>query len=408
MKRFAPYILGVLLGVAIIILLFTMNSRKKMNEKITLRKPDKIPYGTYVAYRNLPYLFPDAAIYPNLSAPGYWDSVYIAGKNQAFICITAYFGADEEEMKELISFVENGNDVFVSAMGISDKADEMLRCGTSSYLNLGFDFISSALPDTLSVALKKPYFHSEDYFSYPGKRMAAWFHRIDSITTDVLGKDDRGRPNFIRLRAGKGHFYLQLAPLAFSNFFLLHKNNIQYYEQALSMMNAKADRIIWDEYYLRKRFSESRPSQGKKWLTKFLSYPSFLAAFLTALFTIIMYVLLEMRRKQKYIPVVAKPRNDSLDFVKTIGRLYFDKGDHKNLARKMGAYFLEHVRNRYKLATGELNDNFVKNLGFKSGIEEPAIKSIVTFIRYADDASSVTAAELSDFHRQLESFYKTA
>ena len=71
-----------------------------------------------------------------------------------------------------------------------------------------------------------------------------------------------------------------------------------------------------------------------------------------------------MRRKQRYIPVVAKPKNDSLDFVKTIGRLYYDKGDHKNLSRKMGAFFLEHVRSRYKLPTGTLNEEFINNSYF--------------------------------------------
>ena len=33
----------------------------------------------------------------------------------------------------------------------------------------------------------------------------------------------------------------------------------------------------------------------------------------------------------------------------------------------MAAYFLEHVRNRYKLATGTLDDDFIKNLQYKSG-----------------------------------------
>ena len=73
------------------------------------------------------------------------------------------------------------------------------------------------------------------------------------------------------------------------------------------------------------------------------------AALLTAIFALLLYVVLEMRRKQRTIPVMTKPKNDSLEFVKTIGRLYHDKGDHKNLCRKMSAYFLEHVRNRYKL-----------------------------------------------------------
>ena len=127
---------------------------------------------------------------------------------------------------------------------------------------------------------------------------------------------------------------------------------------------------------------------------------------LTAIFTLLLYVVMEMRRKQRYIPVVTKPRNDSLDFVKTIGRLYYDKGDHKNLCRKMAAYFLEHVRNRYKLATGNLGDDFVKNLQFKTGYEESEIRGIVSYIKWLDESQAVSQNQLTDFHKQLESFYK--
>ena len=105
---------------------------------------------------------------------------------------------------------------------------------------------------------------------------------------------------------------------------------------------------------------------------------------------------------------MTKPRNDSMDFVKTIGRLYYDKGDHKNLSKKMTAYFLEHVRNRYKLTTVNLDEAFIKNLQFKTNCEEQEIRSIVTFIKYVEDAPFIDDKELSDFHKQLEAFYKKA
>jgi hypothetical protein len=118
-----------------------------------------------------------------------------------------------------------------------------------------------------------------------------------------------------------------------------------------------------------------------------------------------LYVLIEMRRKQRYIPVVAKPRNDSLDFVKTIGRLYFDKGDHMNLCRKMAAYFLEHVRAKYKLPTGTLNEDFIRKLQYKSGVPEAEVSAIVLFIQHLETAPGISHKELSNFHHQLEAFY---
>ena len=74
----------------------------------------------------------------------------------------------------------------------------------------------------------------------------------------------------------------------------------------------------------------------------------------------------------------------------------------------MAAYFLEHVRHSYKLATGVLDDEFVKHLQFKSGAEEYEIRGIVSFIKYLDDVPVVNHTMLMDFHKQLESFYKKA
>src|SRR5205085_10115041 len=118
--------------------------------------------------------------------------------------------------------------------------------------------------------------------------------------------------------------------------------------------------------------------------------------------------LLGMRRKKRNIPVISKQRNDSMDFVKTIGRLYYDKGDHLNLARKMGAYFLELVRGKYKMQTTNLDDEFVSQLRFKTGLEEWEIRTIVSFIKYLESEPAISDEQLTEFHQQLESFYKKA
>ena len=180
---------------------------------------------------------------------------------------------------------------------------------------------------------------------------------------------------------------------------------MRYYEDVLSVISPRTKKIVWDEYFLTKRNTYDPPRDRKGWLGTLFSYPEMKWALLIAIFALLLYVLLEMRRKQRYIPVVTKPSNESLDFVKTVGRLYFDKGDHKNLCRKMAAYFLEHVRNRYKLSTVELNEDFIKNLQFKTGLDETELRSIVFFIKDLDNTPAISEHQLAYFHKQLESFY---
>ena len=135
-------------------------------------------------------------------------------------------------------------------------------------------------------------------------------------------------------------------------------------------------------------------------------YPAFKWGLITAIALLGLLALLGSRRRQRPIPTYTKPRNDSLDFVKTLGRLYFDRGDHHNLARKMSVYFLDHVRHTYKLSTQTLDGEFVSALHRKSGYGEKELGALVAFINYLGKQTKISEQQLAQFHRQLELFYQ--
>ena len=417
MKKFLPHIIITLIATGLLLLVATGNYQKRrhLDNRVTLRKADKIPYGTYVAFKSLGYLFPDAKIYSDRHEPGYWDSLSTYENEQAVFIVTGRFSADEFEMKRLVSFAEKGNDVFISAIELSASAENILGCeAATAYMPSFFGATEAEYGDTLELKLKSLPGNKLVSYQYPGRYMYGYFSSIDTVTTDILGTDAAGRPDFIHLQAGDGNIFIHLVPLAFTNYFLLHKNNIAYYEKAFSYINPSVKKIVWDEYYLNKKYNDNNEENKKGWFRVLMNLQNeegkkpFKAAFWLAIFLLLIYVLMEMRRKQRFIPVQTKPRNDSLDFVKTIGRLYFDKGDHRNLCRKMGSYFLEYVRNKYKLPTNNLNDEFITHLHYKSGLDEAEVRRIVTFIKYTEDSPSVSQSELAEFHELLETFYKKA
>ena len=101
-----------------------------MDERITLRIKDKIPYGMYVAYTLLPRIFPDALVAHDKNSPGNWDSVTAEESNQAVFLIAKDFDAEEYELNRLFSFAKNGNYVFIIAHSLSYEATKffwMLR-----------------------------------------------------------------------------------------------------------------------------------------------------------------------------------------------------------------------------------------------------------------------------------------
>ena len=402
MRKYSAYIIA---AIAIFFFggLIIANSKKRvrrMDERITLRHVDKIPYGTAVAKNLLPSLFPRASIYFNKAYPAYWDSVSDNESNQAVILVADAFNADEEELNQIFSFVKEGNYVFIIAKSFSYEAANSFRFAYNE------DALSNFMDmpdDSLRIKLERPAFASNRLFIYPGKRYESSFYSLDTARTRVLGRNEDGKPNFIQMNAGKGSMFIHIAPLAFSNYFILHKNNVSYYQNALSVIPASVDKILWNEYYLSKpRNDEKEPN----WLRVLMKYPAFKWALLTGMATLLTFVLLGMRRRQRMIPAHELPKNDSLDFVKTLGRLYYDKRDHKNLAKKMSTYFLDHVRNKYKLSTQTLDDAFVQNLHYKSGYPVEELKLFINFINDLQDLPAISEGQLSNFHKQLELFYQ--
>lgn len=403
MKKFLPYIILVAIVGLIFIVIVGANRKlpRKMDERITLREKDKIPYGTAAARSLIGSLFPNASVTSDSRNPGYWNDISFGSNKQAVILMSGYFNADEYELKKIIDFASNGNYVFIIGRGFSTDAQSAFNF---TYNQNNASVFYNIVDDSLKVKLQPPSFSSDSFFIYPGTKFESWFETFDTAHALVLGTNET-RPNFIRMNVGDGSVFIHSAPLAFSNYFILHKNNINYFEQALSVIPNDVEKIVWNDYYLNKKINNNKEG-SPNWLGVLFKIPAFKAGFFVLLLLLLLWVLLNTRRRQRMIPDYSKPRNESLDFVKTMGRLYYERRDHQNLAKKMGIYFLEHVRSNYKLPTHTLDDQFTEALHFKSGHSRGDLNEIVSFVQYLQDDGSVNEQQLIHFHNQLESFYQ--
>lgn len=402
MKIKLPYIILLLVLAGALFMIFIGRGGRKFDDRLSFRKKDKIPYGYWVAYNNLKHLFPQANISADKKEPGYWDSLSVYDSKQALLIFSPYFYPSHDELDKLLEFVKNGNDVFISSVFLSQIAQEGLGVNTS-YSNFTFLYQRDD-DDTLRLSLQTDESKSKENFQYPGRKVDTYMGKRDEDVTYTLGYDEFNRTNFIRLKAGKGNVYLHTAPLAFSNYFLLHKNNINYYESALSFIPKDVKQVVWDEYYFFKRDRQDEEESKKSFMSVLFQHPGFKWAFISALILLLLYVLSQMRRKQRYIPVMKKPVNDSLEFVKTIGRLYFEKADHRNLCRKMSAYFLDHIRTRYNISVANRNEEFISAVSYKTGYPAENLRNIINFINNIETVS-VSDTQLKNFHRSLEDFY---
>ncbi len=417
MKKWLPYIIVL---VVLILLAFLIGGRSRnFNDRITLRRKDKNPYGCYVAYSNLPYVFPAARTMVNREPPGFWDDSVLTSDtdHQVLMIVTKEFNANEEELEALFHFVSKGNDVLISSNSFSRDAEDFFHFTRGENFFLDYGVGRNPMGDTLRLSLMQPPFRDREMpYMYPGTRFGSHFSIFDTAMCYVLGRTmdslsvfESGRfvdslPMFLRFSAGGGSFYVHTAPIAFSNFFLLYRKNMDYYSELMSALDANARKVAWDEYYIRKPREMSRPSSPLRVL---LDQPAFSWALGLALAALLLFVLLGIKRRQRMIPFMQRPQNDSLDFVKTVGRLYYQKKDNKNLCLKMSAYFTEHVYSRFKLHTGNLDEGFVKTLVQKSGCDEKTVQQIVDYVQFIPGAPAIHDQQTVEFYQLLEKFYKS-
>lgn len=402
MKKVLPYIIA-LAVLAFVIYLVVANSNiknRKVSTYITLNKRDKNPYGAFVFHESLKQFFPKATFKINYNYPG--DSKVFGDKlsNRLYVIMQPQFYPQDYEIDDLISFIDEGNNVFISTFVYNEQVSRFTRAFVKTR-HYSFYPFGSRGSDTMQTRLNPSFFKESNAYKYPGLLMESYFEKSDSNIAHILGWGDNGEPNLIHLKKGKGNLYIHLSPLALSNYFLLYDQNIQYFEKIFSLFPSTTPLVIWDEYFGR---SHSR-NNNKGWFKTIMKNNYFRSGILTALALLLIYTLTELRRRQRVIPVINSPTNDSLEFVKTMGLLYYERGDHGNLAQKMSAYFMEHVRSRYKIFAQTLDQDFVKELSYKSGVSESLIKDIVIQISRINNAEAYSDTELIALQKNIEAFH---
>ena len=313
---------------------------------------DKIPYGTRYAFENLSSVFPNADIRTGNQFPILFQNESTEDTARALIILSPLFAPEPDEMRSIIRFASSGNQVFISALEIDDTVMTMLHQKKKTRFIL--------IQDSSEVSILNPNRNEWVKFTYPGYDFNNYFDMIDSGYTTVLGRNSKGQANFIRIAYQHGGaIFIHLNPFEFSNFFLLHKKNKTYYDLAFSYMPRQTAVVEWSDYFRYRKHARSFSS-----LHFILSKRSLRWAFwLTVLLFLLMFIV-ESKRKQRPIGEVQPLRNASEDFVKTVGRLYFQQKNNQNLLAKMVAAFLENIRSTYQLPTSQLNEEFARQARF--------------------------------------------
>lgn len=404
-KRRTYLILGLILFILFAIAWLTP---EHVDWTTTLDRGDRIPYGSYILYERLPDIFPQSEI------NAYNKPFYILGDESAdsgasCLILATDLAADDLDVRTMTAFAAAGNNIFISAFALPQLLADTLGINIRESLQM-------LQTDSEYIVRLNGTAHSGSYH-FRHEEVTYWIDDADSTRQAhtptgpvkrgivmrqriTLGTDISGHANFVKIPFGQGAFFIHLVPQAFTNYNMLKRNNNEY---AASCLSPLPDGVLyWEEYY--------RPFHHEKAATPLrfiLSVPAYKWAFYLAVSVALVYMIFAGKRLQRIIPILTPPANMSLQFVRTVGTLYYQQRNHRDIAAKKMTYLLERVRQHYLLPTGDTGPAFRERLAYKSNVAPETVTDV--FNIYENEIRRtrfINEDALIAFNTAVEKFYK--
>lgn len=313
----------------------------------------------------------------------------------SYLFVNTSFALSRLEKPALLQFIAAGNDVFIAAESFDTtltqalgvrvvEVDSSLRPSLRSPDSVRVKFVNPALAP---AALRLPAWAATSRLTVrPGQ------------PATTLATDAQGRAVLVRLDRGRGHAYLCTVPLAFANYFVLPPRQRQFALAALSYLPTGRP-VWWDEYQKQGRAGDQSV------LRVLLAHESLRVAYYLLWATVLLFIFVEARRRQRIIPIIKPLPNTTLLFTRTVASLYQQGRNHQRIAEKKVALFLDYLRTRFHEPAPDLGDEaFRERLSQKAGLPRPRVEELVRLINFARTAPTVTDQELLKLSRAIHDF----
>lgn len=379
------------------------NQRKIPPMTETYEARDKNPFGANIAYRLLKSAYPTYTITDKKTDfKDTWEN--ISDTNALYVCMAPRLFVNSDDVSAMMDFVEEGNTLFIAAGQVDALLMDKLGC-SQVYSSPAVEQLVGKMKTTWVSAAFEPG-SKYGYYYYP---FETYFTDITSDDIRVMGYNEKHQPNFIVYFRGRGKLFLQCDPRAYSNYFLLKENNYAYLKNSFAFASMQPQHIYWDDHYYKlssRNNDEDDNNNDQSSLSEIMKYPPLKAAFWLSLLLLLLYILFGGKRVQRIIKPIKPNENTTVTFTETIGRLYLQKKDNKNIADKMITYFNEYIRNTYFLNTNHINDDFITVLSRKSGVERGRVDTLYRSIVATQGSDVVSDYQLLSLQEQVQQFYK--
>lgn len=386
-------IYGILLIVVMLLLsLFQLNKSAVIDWRKTFDLDGKEPFGLLVFNKEADSLFQNKIQRVYESPYAYFSRDSVAPPQNILLIEREI---TQPAWKKIIERVQKGDNVLL----LKEKMPRILED------SLHFRFSRGYYRDSLTLfftdkKLKK----SKLYLNkMQGRR---YFWEKDSIPFETLSvkEDENGYKKrkevcFVKIKYGKGTFYLHSEPVILTNYYLLNAKNTSYIQHLFSYLPTQ--KTLW---FLEEK---DRLAQSRSPLRFILQNPPLRYAWYLFFVALLLFVFFYAKRKQRIVPIIEPLKNSSVAFVKSISNLYLQEGNYKDIAHKKATYFLHKIRTDLWIDTRELDADFIQKLQIKTGKDKKTVEKAVRLLKMAlHPYEEITEKKLTELNRTLNKIYK--
>lgn len=312
-----------------------------------------------------------------------------------------------QHKKELHNIVIIENDIDTESW---KKILDQVSKGSDALLIM--DLTPKEIADSIGFHSSEISFEDENVLKFTDNKYKNDFIQLDKFPsgrgfsfikpgTEVLGKTvenkNTDQANFIKVKFGKGNFYVHSEPLFLTNYYLLKPGNVRYAQDVFSYLQDRE--TLW--------FVDKNTHASRFFMRFVLGNPALKYAWWIFLGGLILFIFFNAKRKQRIVPVIEPLKNTSLDFVKSIGNLYLQEGDFHDMMAKKAQYFLNKVRMDLLIDTQNIDEEFAKKLQLKTGKPMEMINEAINLIKRAQDPyASVMKEDLVKINKLLDEILK--
>ena len=418
---------GVVLLIAALVL-GLRGSNKNWNWYLSYGHEDTNPYGMSVLYDLLPVYNAGERIMVE-EAPADLD---LRAHTGTFFSIGHHSGLSPADLDSLAAWAALGNTVFLAHEALPDylpgldsnrmrPVDGMAQYGTDSFfvadstrvqphwhlelelpaLRLNFSEAPFQTPEDQKLVYRV--YNKDEPFPWSliqSDSLRLLFPEVRTLGTAQSQGNFQGA-NLVEMPVGQGRILIFSTPMALSNFYLVQPDGRDYAERVLSHLTPGD--LLWDAG-TRNTTTPYQPAESP--LRFVLNHPALRMAWYLLLLIGLLYLLFRSRRRQAAIPLLNPKSNQSLEYLNTVAKLYYQqRSDHRAIGEMMRDHFMGFLRERFHMRQPGLNEETALRLSSLSGQDAESVRSLFSRFSELDSRYEFQDYSLLRLHRELQQFY---